>query len=394
MLIDIFSELQRAQAWSPAAEGTVISNAIEQAKLADEYGYGAWWSVEHHGAGEFSQASTPEMFLTALAMSTKKLRLGHSGVLTPYKINHPVRVAERAAFLDVISNGRVELGLARSSSNEWLTFGISKESTQHQFNELAGMLPKMWANATFSWSSDQIAIPEINVIPKPVQQFPRLWACGQSMEGAFNAGRLGLGFLGTTIMESLDKTITLKKEFERGAQERSPDVVQPNSDYALFTFVHCAESRQKAIESGAAESAMWYVNRAAQYFKVPRAGLLGAIRATAAHNATSWRQASYTEHAPDECDPNDPDPTVRLLNRQFLGLPFDPEEAYEVMARIDSVIIGDPDECLRKMKNIEAIGVDRLLTLQQFGYLTHEQVSNSITLIGKEVIPHVPGAVW
>lgn len=391
MHLDIFSELQRAQDWSPAAEAAVIQNALEQGRLADELGYGAWWSVEHHGAGEFSQASTPEMFLTALALCTKNLRLGHSGVLTPYKINHPVRVAERAAFLDIISNGRLELGLARSSANEWETFEIAKEVTQAQFNELAGMLPKMWADGSFSWDSDLIKVPEINVIPKPIQKFPGRWACGQSLEGAFNAGRLGLGFLGTTVMESLDKTIALKKEFERGARERSSDVTHPISDYALFTFVHCAESRQKAIESGAAESAMWYVNRAAKYFKVPRGGLLGAIRATAAHDETSWRQASYSEFKTVECDPDDPDPTVRLLNRQFLGLPFDPEEAYDVMAAIDSVIIGTPDDCLRKMKAIQDIGVNRLLTLQQFGYLEHERVCESITLIGKEVLPRLSG---
>lgn len=392
MRLDIFSELQKAQEWNPAEEATVIRNALEQGKLADELGYGAWWSVEHHGAGEFSQASTPEMFLTALAMVTKRLKLGHSGVLTPYKINHPVRVAERAAFLDIISNGRTEIGLARSSANEWETFEIAKEVTQAQFNELAGMLPKMWGEGLFSWDSDLIKIPEINVIPKPIQRFPARWACGQSLEGAYNAGRLGLGFLGTTVMESLDKTIALKKEFERGAQDRASDVTHPNSDYALFTFVHCAETREKAIENRAAESAMWYVNRAADYFKVPREGLLGAIRSTSGHDATSWRQASYTAFKEQECDPNDPDPTVRLLNRQYLGVPVDPEEAYEVMTGIDSVIIGTPEDCLRKMNNIQAIGVDRLLTLQQFGFLTHEQVSQSIRLIGEKVLPHVPGA--
>jgi alkanesulfonate monooxygenase SsuD/methylene tetrahydromethanopterin reductase-like flavin-dependent oxidoreductase (luciferase family) len=393
MRLDIFSELQRAQDWSPAAEASVIWNAIEQAKLADELGYGAWWSVEHHGADEFSQASTPEMFLTALALATKRLKIGHSGVLTPYKINHPVRVAERAAFLDIISNGRLELGLARSSANEWATFEIAKEVTQAQFNELSAMLPKMWANAPFSWDSDLIKVPEINIIPKPIQKFPRLWACGQSMEGAYNAGRLGLGFIGTTVMEPLNKTMALKKEFERGSKDISSDISQPNTDYALFTFAHCAETREKAIESRAAESAMWYVNRAAKYFKVPREGLLGAIRASAANDSTSWRQASYAEFKTQECDPNDPDPTIRLLNRQFLGMSIDPEEAFDVMSGIESVIIGTPDDCLRKMKNIQAIGVDRLLTLQQFGYLTHEQVSESITLIGTEVMPHVPGAV-
>lgn len=389
MIIDIFAEIQRAQDWKAENEATVFQNAIEQGKLADELGYGAWWSVEHHGAAEFSLNSVPEMFHVALALSTQKLRIGHAGVLTPYRINHPVRVAERAAYLDIVSNGRLELGLARSSANEWSVFDVPKEVTQAQFNELSQMLPKMWANEPFSWDSELIHVPEVNVVPKPLQKFPRLWACGQSLEGAFNAGRLGLGFLGVTVMESLDKTVALKKEFERGAADRSSDVAQPNPDYALFTFTHCAPSRQAAIESRAAESAMWYVNRAAAYFKVSRAGIIAGVRGTAALDDVSWRQQSYAGAAPDSCDPDDPHPVIRLLNRQFLGLPIDPEEAYEGLAGIDSVIIGDPDTCLRKLEKIKSVGVDRLLTLQQFGYLSHEQVCDSINLLGREVMPQI-----
>ncbi|WP_219894977.1 LLM class flavin-dependent oxidoreductase [Aquisediminimonas profunda] len=389
MFIDIFSELQRAQKWSPEAEATVIHNAIEQAKLVDELGYGAWWSVEHHGAGEFSQSSTPEMFHVALAMSTKRLRIGHAGVLTPYKINHPVRLAERAAFLDIISGGRLEMGLARSSANEWDVFEVPKEVTQRQFDELSGMLPKMWSDEPFSWDSDLVKIPKTQIIPKPLQKFPRLWACGQSPEGAFNAGRLGLGFLGTTILQPLQTTIDLKVKFNEGAAVRSSDIVQPNLGYALFTFLHCAPTRQAAIESRAAESAMWYVNRAAEYFKVPREGLIAGVRATPHPGGVSWRQATADDYVPEPCDPDDPHPAVRLLNRQFLGMPIDPEEAYEVIGGIDSVLIGDPETCLGKIKKIQAIGVDRLLTLQQFGFLTHEQVCRSITLIGQEVVPVV-----
>ncbi|WP_219894963.1 LLM class flavin-dependent oxidoreductase [Aquisediminimonas profunda] len=389
MIIDIFAELQRAEDWSSKGEASVFRNAIEQGRLADELGYGAWWTVEHHGATEFSLSSAPELFHVALAMTTKRLRVGHAGVLTPFKVNHPVRIAERAAMLDILSNGRLELGLARSSANEWEVFDVPKEVTQAQFNELSAMLPKMWADEPFSWNSDQVRIPEMNVVPKPLQKFPRLWACGQSLEGAHNAGRLGLGFLGVTVMESLDKTIALKREFEKGAEERSSDIGQPNLDYALFTFTHCAPSREAAIESRAAESAMWYVNRAASYFKVPREGLIAGVRGSAALDDVSWRQQSYANRAPEACDPDDPHPVIRLLNRQYLGMPIDPEEAYEGLAGIDSVIFGDPDTCLRKIKKIQSIGVDRLLTLQQFGHLSHEQVCSSINLLGKEVIPQL-----
>ena len=78
---------------------------------------------------------------------------------------------------------------------------------------------------------------------------------------------------------------------------------------------------------------------------------------------------------------------IRLLNGQFLGMEIDPEEAYEILDAIDSVIIGDPDTCLAKLRKFEAVGVDRLLALQQLGGLSHEHVLRSTRLIGEELLP-------
>jgi alkanesulfonate monooxygenase SsuD/methylene tetrahydromethanopterin reductase-like flavin-dependent oxidoreductase (luciferase family) len=389
MILDIFSEMQRAQRWSPGNEASLIRNTLEQAQLADQLGYGCWWSVEHHGAEEFSLSSTPELFNAALAMSTTRIRIGHSGVLAPFAINHPIRVAERAAFVDILSNGRLEMGLARSSVCEWQTFGVAKEDTQPQFDELTRMLPKMWSAGRFAWDSNVITIPEINVVPKPMQSFPRMWCMGMSEDGARTAGRLGVGFIGTTVMEPVGKTMGLLKVFAEAGRDRKEQVDAPNPGFGLFTFVHCAESRDKAVESRAAEAAMWYVNRAPVALKFPRERLLTAIRGDTAPDGSSWRQA--TEGAPEAaaCDPDDPHPVIRLLNRQHLGMPIDPEEAYDAISGVDSVIIGDPEACFDKITKFKNAGVDRLLCLQQFGQLTHTQVCASIRTLGEEVLPYV-----
>ena len=132
LILDIFSELQRAlppgQVADAAFEGRILEDAIEQAKLADALGFGCWWTVEHHGATEFSYSSSPEMMLAVLAQHTERIHLGHSGVLAPFNINHPLRVAERAAFLDQVSGGRLELGLARSGGTEWEAFEVDPDS--------------------------------------------------------------------------------------------------------------------------------------------------------------------------------------------------------------------------------------------------------------------------
>ncbi|MCE2391225.1 MAG: LLM class flavin-dependent oxidoreductase, partial [Proteobacteria bacterium] len=121
MILDLFSELQYPGAKTPDDFRNAYTEALAQAELADELGFGCWWAVEHHGTPAFSLSSTPEMMLLAIAQKTRRIRLGHAAVLAPFHINHPLRVAERAAFLDLMSGGRLQRGLARAGGAEWET---------------------------------------------------------------------------------------------------------------------------------------------------------------------------------------------------------------------------------------------------------------------------------
>src|SRR3954462_13079644 len=162
--------------WPPDHEHQVFRNGIEQAMLADELGYGCWWSVEHHCSPEFSYSSAPELMNAALSQRTERIRIGHAGVLTPFKINHPLRVAERAAVLDHLSNGRVELVLARSGGGEWTTFGIEGDATLIELEETARLAVKAGPEPEFPGETDRLSVPQRSVVPKPVQQPPPpLW---------------------------------------------------------------------------------------------------------------------------------------------------------------------------------------------------------------------------
>ncbi|MCP4905497.1 MAG: LLM class flavin-dependent oxidoreductase [bacterium] len=389
MKIDIFSEIQRA-GWERKKEGKLIGDSIELAKVADETGYGAWWQVEHNGSGAFSISSAPELFNAILARETQKIRLGQAGVLSPFKINHPLRVAARAAFTDIVSGGRVELGVARSSGNEWTRFQVDGETTREETSELLRMLPRMWSNDRFSWKSDLIEIPEVDVVPKPVQKpHPPMWLTGTAQAAFEEAGGLGVGAIATTMLwpiESIKVLVDAYRQAIDACEEPAGDVM--NDQFGCFTFVHCAPSREEAIASGACEAALWYANTAPSVFNNPRGALVDAIRGLYAPDLESWRH-SHEEKVEYAVDPDDPVPVVRLMNRQYLGMEIDPEEAYEVLGAIDSVIIGDPDTCLAKMKKFEEVGVDRLLTLQQFGALQHKRVLGSLRLIGEELVPQI-----
>src|SRR4051812_49963452 len=121
MKLDVFYEFCQGaeRPWKPGADSQLFDECLEQAEVADAAGFGTFWSVEHHGATPFSHMPAPEQFLTAVAMRTKKMRVGHAAALTPYKTNNPIRLAERAAVLDNLSHGRFDLGLARSTPREW-----------------------------------------------------------------------------------------------------------------------------------------------------------------------------------------------------------------------------------------------------------------------------------
>jgi alkanesulfonate monooxygenase SsuD/methylene tetrahydromethanopterin reductase-like flavin-dependent oxidoreductase (luciferase family) len=389
VILDIFCEIQRAEPkWSRDHERDLIHDTVELAKAAEAAGFDTWWQVEHHGAQEFSMSSSPELMLSLIAQNTSTLRVGHAGVLSPFGINHPLKVAERAAWMDIISNGRLELGLARSSGSEWENFGIDGTASRPQTEELFRMLPHMWNDEPFSWDSELITVPELNVIPKPLQRpHPALWVTGTSPEAFESAGRQGVGGLATTMLWPADPNIRFLVEIYRtaiaGCEQPAGDFL--NNQFGCFTFVHVAETREEAIRSRAAESALWYVNEAPRIFRVPRQILMGAVRGVQ-EGYDSWRQNNPGNDLVGEVDPDDPMPVIRLLNRQWLGMELDPEETYEVVNGIDSTIIGDVDTCRKKMQKFADVGVDRLLCLQQFGFVSQEDALRSTKLIGEELI--------
>src|SRR6201984_1754916 len=116
MKFGIFYELQLPRPWEPESEFRLYRNALCQVELARRLGYDFAWEVEHHFLEEYSHSPAPEVFLAAASQRTKQIRLGPGIVNLMPAVNHPARVAERIATLDLISGGRVEFGTGESSS--------------------------------------------------------------------------------------------------------------------------------------------------------------------------------------------------------------------------------------------------------------------------------------
>lgn len=389
MKFDIFCEIQRAFPWNGADEASLFREILAQARAAEAAGFEIWWQVEHHGAPQFSYSSAPEIVLTAIAMTTERLRVGHAGVLAPFNINTPLRVAERAATLDVLSGGRFELGLAKSGGKEWETFGVDPLKARDQVRDAMRMIPRMWTEAEFSWSSPDYSVPPREVVPKPVQTpHPRLWQTCGSPDSFYMAGELGVGALGTTLLSPVAFLGNMLGEYDRGlAACKQPAGRVVNAQKGVFTFVHVAESRAQAIRNGAAWSALWYVNAAPVVFKVPRRVWYDMIKA-GLHPNSDRDTAAVTDLDPHEVEiqPDDPE-VVRLLKRMAQGETISFEAAHEALEALDSVVIGDPDHCRGKLDGYRAIGADRAMCLMQFGSIPHEAVLKSLDLAGRHLIP-------
>lgn len=390
MILDVFAELQHPAPRSPGLERRLFLQAVEQARLADEMGFGCWWAVEHHGSPEFSYSSAPDLMLAVLSQHTERIRLGHSGVLAPFAINHPMRVAERAAFLDNVSGGRLELGLARSVPYEWATFGVDPDSTREQVAEALRMIPRMWKDGPFAYQGKSITIPEREVVPKPLQSpHPPLWVTAATPDGLENAGRLGVGVLATIMFSPIETIGTYVGYYRRGLERCDPAGEFVNRQAACASFFHCAETTDQAVASRAGEAALWFMNAQAKVFGIPRLDWLEAIRGSIPLFKNADRGFVAVGSADDGGDLDDPMPVIRLMNRLWAGREVDPVEVYDALLPIDSVIIGDVEVCRRKLARYAELGVDRLMCLMQMGYLPHAQVLSSIRTAGKFLIPEL-----
>ncbi len=390
MKLDIFSEIQKRDCDGHGGVPVLFAESLAQARAADRAGFSCWWEVEHHCTPDFSYSSCPELMLQAIAHATERLRIGHAGVLAPFTINHPLRVAERLAMLDQLSGGRVEAGLAKSGGKEWETFEVSETRAAEDLVEATRLIPRAWTEAPFSWNGVRWKVGDRDVQPKPLQSpHPPLWHTCSSPASFERAGELGVGVLGTTLFAPIESVAGMIDAYRKAASRcAEPAGRFVNSQTGIFTFVHVAKSERQAVASGAPRSALWYVSSAPRVFNVPREIFYQAIRGQTDPRSAPSTAALAEPERPDGDDLTDANPVIALLKREFAGEEISNEEVFETIRHLDSVIIGDVASCRAKMARFEEAGVDRLMCLVQMGEVPHRQILDTIGLIGRELLPH------
>ena len=200
MKFGIFYEHQLPRPWNEGDEHRLFQDALDQVELADKLGIDYAWEVEHHFLEEYSHSSAPEIFLAACSQRTKHIRLGHGICLMPPNYNHPARVAERIATLDLVSNGRVEFGTGESASLMELggfNVGFDPAEKRRMWQEAVEQCANMMAMDPYpGFKGEFFAMPCRNVVPKPLQKpHPPLWVACSNRETIKLAARCGIGAL-------------------------------------------------------------------------------------------------------------------------------------------------------------------------------------------------------
>ena len=297
--------------------------------------------------------------LAALSQHTTKMRLGFGVVLLP--IHHPLHVAVKAATLDVISGGRVDVGVGRSGNPYQITpFGIKLEDTKGIWEESLQMLPRIWTDELFSHEGKYFQVPEREVIPKPMQKpHPPLWSACSQDDTFQRAGELGIGCLCNVLgqYDAVERRIGIYKEALKTANPVGKFI---NDQVVVSSIGFCDESEKVCQERGAALAA-WNVNIRLRNYERGWTGV-----------DTSKVPDDYKHHVRRmEWDPQ-------------MRKGVTPEEVLST----GRFCVGTPEHCIEVVENYERIGADQIMPIFQAGPATDAEVKNSLRLFGKYVIPH------
>ena len=182
---------------SPRGEQQVFHELVEQALLAEDLGFDVVWSVEHTSLTHYAHMSAPETFLAYIAGKTDRIGIGHGVVCLMPNMNHPIKVAERVATLDVLSRGRLHFGVGKGGSQQEAgAYGYDLAELQPIIDEAMYLIPRMFVEDEIEHNGPHIAIPPRPIHPKPFQDpHPPMYLACTNPQSLVRAGERGMGAL-------------------------------------------------------------------------------------------------------------------------------------------------------------------------------------------------------
>ncbi|MGH9773596.1 MAG: LLM class flavin-dependent oxidoreductase [Candidatus Acidiferrales bacterium] len=370
MRFGLFYELQMPRPWGPSAEEKTYMEALDQIELADKLGFHSVWEVEHHFLEEYSHSSAPEVFLAAASQRTRRIRLGHGIVQLPMAFNHPARVAERIAALDLVSGGRVEFGTGQGSSQAELGgFGVDREQKQAEWEESLDVIVRMMTEEPFSGHEGRfLTMPPRNVIPKPRQKpHPPLWMACSRRESILLAARKGLGALSFSFVEPEQAKQWVDEYYSLIASpECVPTGLAVNPQIAVVLPFLCHEDEETAIERGI-DGAHFFGFSLSYYY------VFGKHQPGMSNIWDNFLAQRREQGFDRELVSADDKPLSIKLLEQGLGS--------------FRGAVGTPAQVSDLFDRYQRAGVDLVILAAQAGNNRHEHICESIELFARSVMP-------
>ena len=385
MQFGLLFECQRPYEGTEIDWNSLYKETLAQCELADQVGFDNLWFVEHHFLTGFSGSPSQDAMFGALSRITKNIRIGYGVCILPY--HHPVRVAERVALVDQLSDGRVEFGTGRSNAYEQMGLGIDPRNTRALWEESIAMIPQIWQSDEFEWEGEHWQVPKRRVLPKPIQHpHPRMYLACTQQESFRLAAEKGLGVL-SSASYATSVLAEHVKVYRDALKNVNPVGAFATEFWGNNVHAYCGKDNEEARELAALSMKTFFgpdkpyiAGRIGAYEELLEAW--GGIPDHLQADFGRWLRQSDEAHQ-------------RQAEESGISLDAGPGAARAAIAQLDAntladrgvIIAGDPDSCASAVQMYEDIGVDQVMMIMQTETIPHEKVMSSIELFGKEVIP-------
>jgi len=390
MQFGLLYEMQRPFEGTNIDWNTLYKETLEQCELADQMGFDNLWFVEHHFLTGFSGSPCPEVIFGALSQITKRIRIGFGVSILPY--HHPIRVAERVAMVDQLTDGRVEFGTGRSNAYEQMGLGLDPRDTRAMWEESITMLPQIWQADEFAWEGRFWKVPPRRVLPKPYQKpHPRMYLACTQTESFKLAAEKGIGVLSSSTYAT-SVLAEHVKTYRDNITHAKPVGAFINAFWGNNVHAFCGEDNQEARELCAQSLKAFFgpnkpyiQGRINAYEELLEAW--GGVPDHLQADFGRWLRQSDEAHKTQAVQAG-------------ISLDSGPGAARAAFAQMDAntlcergvIIAGDPESCIKAIRMYEGIGVDQVIMIMQTETVPHERVMRSIEMFGKYVFPTLRAA--
>lgn len=323
---------------------------IDEFLLAEKVGFDLIGTSEQHFAIGGISVSAPETLYPYMMALTNRIRFIHAITLMPKNFNHPLRVAERLATEDILSNGRVELGTGRGNTTLALrAFEVGVEENKSQWSEGVDLLRTAFLNDPFHFEGEHYRVPPRSLTPRPVQYpHPPISVAATSPDTHRQAGEKGIGVISSSSFMGFDYVRNALELYDE-AYHSTEHKMHPTYSKAAMIFgtAICLDTMDEALE---------HVGPAVEYAK----NALGAYDRLSKLSQDYAYMGAVTG--------------VDFHDRKFM------------LNESAGFIVGDPAECIRQVQRYKDLGIDTLLL--RIDSIPHHVIMKTLENFGKYVIPH------